>query len=58
MKSLGFRRACSSIRLNMRSGKSPASSANMQNTSRLMKCATVSEPTADCARHDSLRRAV
>ena len=34
-------RACSSIRVNMLSGSSPTSSANMQKTSRLTKCATV-----------------
>ena len=38
--SSGRRRACSSIRVNIRSGSSPTSSANMQNTSRLTKCAT------------------
>ena len=36
----GRRRACSSIRVNMPLGSRPTSSANMQNTSRLTKCAT------------------
>ena len=36
----GLRIASRSIRLNIRSGSSPTSSANMQNTSRLTKCAT------------------
>ncbi len=39
-KSIGRRRACSSIRVNMLSGSKPASSANMQNTRRFTKCAT------------------
>ena len=39
-KSPGRRRECSSIRVNMSSGSSPTSSANMQNTSLLTKCAT------------------
>ena len=39
-KPSGRRRACFSIRVNMLSGSSPTSSANMQNTSRFTKCAT------------------
>ena len=40
VKRSGTRRACSSIRVNMWPGSRPTSSANMQNTSRLTKCAT------------------
>ena len=39
-KCAGVRRACSSIRVNMWPGSKPTSSANIQKTSRLTKCAT------------------
>ena len=38
--SSGCFRACCSMRVNMSAGSSPTSSANMQNTRRLTKCAT------------------
>ncbi len=38
--SSGWPRACSSMRVNIASGSSPTSSANMQNTRRFTKCAT------------------
>ncbi len=43
-KSAGLAWHCSSIRRNMWPGSRPTSSANMQKTRRLMKCATVSAP--------------
>ena len=49
----GEPRECRSILVNMSSGSSPASSANMQNTRRLTKCATASGlwplSRSDCA---------
>ena len=49
----GVRCACSSIRVNMWPGSSPTSSANMQKTSRLTKCATACgswpRSRSDCA---------